>query len=138
MSYLSRTLGNLRKIGFKEYWHQLNYIGDTKAGTLVGVDKFGNKFYENMDELPLRSRWVDYAKHDYDAGHIEPLWHAWISYSVDTPPNKDPITTATGIANRPWANTEHIPNRTFTRAAFKTYNTTKPKIQSWQPVAAPR
>lgn len=27
--------------------------GDTKAGTLIGTDKFGNKFYENMaDELP--------------------------------------------------------------------------------------
>ncbi len=31
--------------------------GDTKAGTLVGVDKFGNKFYENMqDELPRMFR----------------------------------------------------------------------------------
>ena len=27
--------------------------GDTKAGTLVGTDKFGNKYYENWtDELP--------------------------------------------------------------------------------------
>lgn len=27
--------------------------GDTKAGTLVGTDRFGNKYYENMtDELP--------------------------------------------------------------------------------------
>ena len=25
-------------------------IGDTKAGTLVGVDRFGNKYYENMEE----------------------------------------------------------------------------------------
>lgn len=29
------------------------YAGDTKVGTLVGKDKFGNKFYENLeDELP--------------------------------------------------------------------------------------
>jgi NADH ubiquinone oxidoreductase subunit NDUFA12. len=26
--------------------------GDTKYGELVGVDKFGNKFYENKEELP--------------------------------------------------------------------------------------
>ncbi|KAL1840062.1 hypothetical protein VTJ49DRAFT_838 [Mycothermus thermophilus] len=136
MSTITRTLGNLRKIGLKEYWHQLQYIGDTKAGVLVGVDKFGNKFYENKDELPLRTRWVDYAKHDYDAGHIEPLWHAWISYAVDTPPNQDPLM-ATADA-RPWAPKGHIPNRTFTRGAYKPYNTTKPKIESWQPVAAPR
>lgn len=30
-----------------------NATGDTKAGTLIGTDKFGNKYYENMaDELP--------------------------------------------------------------------------------------
>ncbi|KAK4235902.1 NADH ubiquinone oxidoreductase subunit NDUFA12-domain-containing protein [Achaetomium macrosporum] len=135
MSTITRTLGNLRKIGLKEYWHQLNYIGDTKAGVLVGTDKFGNKFYENKDELPLRTRWVDYAKHDYDAAHIEPLWHAWISYAVDTPPNQDPIMAT---ANRPWNPKVHTPNRTLTRGAYKPYNTTKPKIQSWEPFAAPR
>lgn len=33
-------------------WLLTTYAGDTKAGTLVGVDKFGNKFYQNDDELP--------------------------------------------------------------------------------------
>ncbi|KAJ4306625.1 hypothetical protein N0V88_001430 [Collariella sp. IMI 366227] len=135
MSYITRTLGYARKIGLKEYWHQLNYIGDTKYGTLIGTDSFGNKFYENKDELPLRTRWVDYAKHDFDAAQIEPLWHAWISYSVDTPPTQDPLMST---LNRPWAPKSHIPNRTFTRGAFKTYNTTKPKLQAWEPIAAPR
>ena len=27
-------------------------LGDTKAGKLVGVDKFGNKYYEDPEELP--------------------------------------------------------------------------------------
>jgi len=28
-------------------------MGDTKAGTFIGTDSYGNKFYENMaDELP--------------------------------------------------------------------------------------
>lgn len=52
MSTILRTFRNLRKIGFKEYWHQLNNIGDTKAGTLIGTDRFGNKYYENLEELP--------------------------------------------------------------------------------------
>ena len=53
MSTITRTLRNIRKIGLKEYWHQLNTIGDTKAGTLIGGDRFGNKFYENLqEELP--------------------------------------------------------------------------------------
>lgn len=30
-------------------------IGDTKAGTLIGTDRYGNKFYENMtEELPRK------------------------------------------------------------------------------------
>ena len=57
MSTLMRTLGNLRRIGFKEYGHQMQYMGDTKAGVLVGKDRWGNKFYENLEEdLPLRVR----------------------------------------------------------------------------------
>ncbi|KAK3359626.1 NADH ubiquinone oxidoreductase subunit NDUFA12-domain-containing protein [Lasiosphaeria hispida] len=134
MSYLTRTLGNLRKIGFKEYWHQLNYIGDTKAGKLVGVDKFGNKYFEDNEELPLRTRWIDYAKHDFDPAQIEPLWHLWISYGTDTLPSQDPSASI----HRSWAAPHHIPNYTATRGAFKTYNTTKPKIKSWEPVVAAR
>ncbi|CAK7267323.1 hypothetical protein SEPCBS119000_002490 [Sporothrix epigloea] len=137
MSTISRTLGYLRRIGIKEYWHQLNYIGDTKAGTLIGTDKFGNKFYENMqEELPLRTRWVDYKSQDFDASQIEPFWHGWLAYSVDTPPQNDPLTAVSSA--RSWATPEHRPNYTGTRGAYKPYSTTKPKINSWQPVAAPR
>ena len=33
--------------------------GDTKAGTLIGRDGYGNKFYENLEEeLPRRSQEV--------------------------------------------------------------------------------
>ncbi|KAK0629562.1 NADH ubiquinone oxidoreductase subunit NDUFA12-domain-containing protein [Bombardia bombarda] len=134
MSYLTRTLGNLRKIGIKEYWHQLQYIGDTKAGKLVGVDKFGNKFYEDPEELPLRTRWVDYKKHDYDPAQIEPLWHLWISYGTDAIPSEDPLA----LTNRSWAAPHHIPNYTATPGAFKTYNTVKPKIKAWEPIAVAR
>jgi len=31
-------------------------LGDTKAGKLVGVDKFGNKFFEDPEELPRTSK----------------------------------------------------------------------------------
>ncbi|KAJ9143811.1 hypothetical protein NKR23_g6278 [Pleurostoma richardsiae] len=136
MSTITRTLGYLRRIGLKEYWHQLQYIGDTKAGTLIGTDKFGNKYYENMEEeLPLRTRWVDYKKHDFDPAQIEPFWHMWISYGVDKPPTEDPLMKT---LDRPWAAAANSPNYTATPGAFKTYNTTKPKLTSWEPVAAPR
>lgn len=55
------------------------------------------------------------------SAHVEPFWHAWLSYSVDTPPNKDPLGAL--ATNRPWAAKEHIPNLTFTRQAYKPYST---------------
>ncbi|KAG5949104.1 hypothetical protein E4U53_006024 [Claviceps sorghi] len=135
MSTLPRTIRNLRKVGIKDYFRQLLYIGDTKHGRLVGTDRAGNKYFENMEELPLRTRWVEYAKHDYDAAHIEPGWHAWMSYSLDKPPTEDPLI-AVGL--RKFEKPYPIPNYTQTMGAFKTYSTTKPKISAWEPVAAQR
>ena len=56
MSTILRTLRNVRKIGLKEYGHQLQNMGDTKAGTFIAQDRYGNKYYENVeDELPCTS-----------------------------------------------------------------------------------
>lgn len=31
----------------------MEFLGDTKAGTFIAKDKYGNKYYENLeDELP--------------------------------------------------------------------------------------
>lgn len=33
----------------------MTVAGDTKAGTLIAKDKFGNKYYENLEEeLPCK------------------------------------------------------------------------------------
>ncbi|KAJ6110077.1 NADH-ubiquinone oxidoreductase subunit B17.2 [Penicillium sp. IBT 16267x] len=138
MSTILRTLRNLRRIGFKEYGHQMQNIGDTKAGTLIGTDRWGNKYYENMaEELPLRTRWVDYKTSfpEWEPSQLEPGWHAWISYMVDAPPTQDKLLQ-TGL--RHYEAREHRPNLTQTRGAFKTYSTTRPKYSAWTPVAAPR
>jgi len=136
MSTITRTLRNLWRIGFKEYGHQMQYIGDTKAGTLVGSDRYGNKYYENMTEdLPLRTRWVDYKDKELDASQIEPGWHAWMSYLVDKPPVEDKIMA---IGVRPWESKEPKINLTQSRGAYRPYSTTKPKYSAWEPVAKPR
>ncbi|KAL6362415.1 hypothetical protein LRP88_03694 [Fusarium phalaenopsidis] len=129
MSTITRTLSNLRKVGIKDYFRQMLY------GRLIGTDRAGNKYFENNEELPLRTRWVEYAKHDYDAAHIEPGWHSWISYAVDKPPTEDALLTP---GTRHFEPTKAIPNYTQSRGAFKTYNTAKSKITAWEPVAAPR
>ncbi|SPO06875.1 related to nadh-ubiquinone oxidoreductase subunit b17.2 [Cephalotrichum gorgonifer] len=135
MSTVTRTLRNLRHVGLKSYVMQMLYIGDTKYGRLVGTDSMGNKFFENTEELPLRTRWVEYAKHDYDAAHIGVGWHAWISYIVDKPPTEDAVLQ---LRKREWDPVGPIPNYTGTRGAFKTYNTTVPKLNAWEPTVAER
>ncbi|KAF2205147.1 NDUFA12-domain-containing protein [Delitschia confertaspora ATCC 74209] len=136
MSTLLRTFRNLRRIGLKEYGHQLQNIGDTKYGALIGQDRYGNKYYENLEEeLPLRTRWVDYKDKEYDPSQIEPGWRAWMSYMVDAPPNQDPILQR---KQRVWEPEEHRPTLTFNRSAFKTYSTVKNKYTPWTPVVKAR
>lgn len=86
----------------------------------MGQDRAGNKYFEDNEELPLRTRWVQYAKHDFDAAQIEPGWHAWISYAVDDAPPKDPLIQT---GTRPTEPVRPFPNPTQTRGAFKTYST---------------
>jgi NADH dehydrogenase (ubiquinone) 1 alpha subcomplex subunit 12 len=51
MSTLGRTLKNFMRAGPASSWKQLQYIGDTKYGALIGTDSVGNKYYENNDEI---------------------------------------------------------------------------------------
>lgn len=67
MSTIIRTLWNVRKVGIRDYLHQMQYMGDTKAGTYMASDRYGNQYYENSEqELPLRTRWVDYKNKEYN------------------------------------------------------------------------
>ncbi|KAK2742311.1 hypothetical protein FQN57_005399 [Myotisia sp. PD_48] len=135
MSTLTRTIANLWRVGFKEYGHQLHYIGDTKAGTLIATDRYGNKYFENNNELPLRTRWVDYKDKELEPSQIDVGWHSWLAYMVEKPPTQDPILQT---AVRPWEIKEHLPNPTMSRAAYRPYSTVKPKISAWDPIAVPR
>lgn len=47
---------------------------DLKDGTLVGEDKFGNKYYENPRYFYSRNRWVEYADQyhmNYDGSQVK-------------------------------------------------------------------
>ncbi|CAG8670327.1 110_t:CDS:2, partial [Acaulospora morrowiae] len=126
MTSLIRSVRNFFKVGPKEAYTQMLYIGDIKAGTLVGVDKFGNKYYENNEEIYGRERWVDYAQHYGDASQIPADWHGWIHKITDTPPTVDSTPKLKFLA-------EHKENFTGTRKAYKPYSTTVPKVAAWEP-----
>lgn len=61
--------------------------------------RFGNKYYENLEEQPGRHRWIDYAAHDYNTVQVEPQWHSWLHHIRQDPPNVDPIVQA---AHKTW------------------------------------
>jgi len=131
MVSLLRTLRSIRRVGIKEWFHQLQTIGDAKSGRLVGVDQFGNRYFENLnwkEEIPGRHRWVDFAQHYNSPSQIPPEWHSWLSHI-----SKDPIVAHKPKWQLPWHE-----NLTGTRGAFKTYNTVVPKIEAWEPKVAER
>ncbi|KAF9268229.1 NDUFA12-domain-containing protein [Marasmius fiardii PR-910] len=137
MVSLHRTIRNFRRVGFREWWRQLQYIGDAKSGRLVGTDQFGNRYFENMDateEIPGRHRWVDFAQHEYHASQVPPEWHAWLQHIRASPPAEDAIIKRmTQPWQAPWRE-----NLTGTRGAYKPYNTAAPKVNAWQPKVAAR
>ncbi|THG05431.1 hypothetical protein TEA_011825 [Camellia sinensis var. sinensis] len=55
------------------------------GATLVGVDKFGNKYYEKLGETQYgRHRWVEYALKDrYNASQVPAEWHGWLHFITD-------------------------------------------------------
>ncbi|XP_073972660.1 NADH dehydrogenase (ubiquinone) B17.2 subunit [Rhodnius prolixus] len=103
---------------------------ELKLGTLVGEDKYGNKYYENNYYFYGRNRWVEYSDHvflDYDGSQVPAEWFGWLHYKTDLPPHKDP--------SRPkyhWM-ADHEENKSGTNEQYVPYSTTRAKIQPWIP-----
>eukprot|EP00981_Chlorochromonas_danica_P000373 scaffold90_cov163-Ochromonas_danica.AAC.28 len=66
---------------------QLYTVGDLKFGQLKGSDRFGNKYYEDLDLPYGQHRWVEYADiHNPDPTMISPEWHGWMHHVFDETP----------------------------------------------------
>ncbi|KAI7857115.1 NADH ubiquinone oxidoreductase subunit NDUFA12-domain-containing protein [Circinella umbellata] len=131
MSTIGRTIKNVMKVGPSNALKQMNNISDTKWGALIGVDRNGNKFFENNDEVSGRERWVEFASSEPEAADIDPAWHMWIARLVQEPP------TEMDIKPQKWWG-EPTPNFTGSRKSFRTYSTTKPKVTAWEPTVLAR
>ncbi|KAJ6649271.1 putative NADH dehydrogenase [ubiquinone] 1 alpha subcomplex subunit 12 [Pseudolycoriella hygida] len=78
--------------GIRGSLSKLYRTDDLKVGTLVGTDKYGNKYYENPYYFYGRNRWVEYAPHkhlEYDGSQISAEWFGWMHYKTDLPPDRD-------------------------------------------------
>jgi NADH:ubiquinone oxidoreductase subunit len=104
-----------------------------RAGTFVGEDEYGNRYYKaNVAPLGER-RWVIYS------GVAEPTmiptgWHGWMHHTTDVAP------VAESFAAPEWFQ-PHRPNPTGTPAAYrpkgstlgKTRRSSTPDYQAWTP-----
>ena len=62
----------------------------SRRGRLIGMDDQGNKYYVDKKNQSLNGkvrRWVIYDG-DVEASRVPPEWHAWLHYTVDTPPSE--------------------------------------------------
>lgn len=102
---------------------------DLKDGTLVGEDKYGNKYYENDRYFLGKNRWVRYNPNvhlEYEGSMVPAEWFGWLHNKTDFPPTvKPPVKYRWMI--------DHENNTTATKKAYVPYSTTKPKIESWTP-----
>lgn len=91
-----------------------------KSGKLIGEDKYGNKYYEDLSYFLGRNRWIEYPKYknlEYDASQVPSEWFGWLHYRTDI---------------HKWI-LEHSENLTGTADAYMPYSTTKPKLEAWNP-----
>ncbi|XP_013886310.1 NADH dehydrogenase [ubiquinone] 1 alpha subcomplex subunit 12 [Austrofundulus limnaeus] len=112
---------------------------DNKRGTLVGVDKYGNKYFENKkDNFFGRHRWVVYTSEmngknthwDVDASMVPAEWHGWLHSMTDHPPTTHPPEPRKFFAEVHQFNTSATPQQ------YVPYPTTRKKIHEWVPPKA--
>jgi NADH:ubiquinone oxidoreductase subunit len=89
MSAVSWFVKAVKTLGPREMLRQLYHYDYIKMGRCVGVDKLGNKYFENLEEQHGRHRWVEY--NTAYGGHreptrIQPEWHGWMTHMTDNTP----------------------------------------------------
>ncbi|NXP88313.1 NDUAC dehydrogenase, partial [Passerina amoena] len=114
---------------------QLLRVNDLKTGNLIGIDKYGNKYYEDKRNFFGRHRWVVYAEEmngkntfwEVDGSMVPPEWHRWLHSMTDDPPTTHPPVARKFI----WEN--HKFNVSGTPEQYVPYSTTRKKIHEWIP-----
>ncbi|KAL1455006.1 hypothetical protein WDU94_009132 [Cyamophila willieti] len=104
---------------------------DLKFGTLVGVDKLGNKYFENNLYFYGRNRWVVYHEKfglNYDGSLVPSEWYGWLHYKTDYLPHEDP-----GRPKHKWMIQDWSENLSGSDKQYVPYGTTRTKVEGWTP-----
>lgn len=93
------------------WWNSATFgtlLHTRRKGEKVGEDADGNVYYRERNG---RRRWVIYKNGPIEASRVPPEWHAWLHYTVDTPPSESMPET------KPWEK-DHEENKTGTVEAY--------------------
>ena len=115
--------------GYKNAFRRLLREGNVRTGTLVGTDKYGNKYFENNKYMFSRNRFVEYpyaGRLEFDATQIPPEWHRWMQFMTDDPPSKVPPPKSK-------FDKDHELNLSGSAKEYVPYSTTRPKLHAWTP-----
>ncbi|XP_054876321.1 NADH dehydrogenase [ubiquinone] 1 alpha subcomplex subunit 12 [Poeciliopsis prolifica] len=135
-----RALGQLRGHGgVRGLLTQFFRVNDIKTGTLIGIDKYGNKYYEDKKHYFFgRHRWVIYTTEmngkrtfwEVDGSMVPAEWHRWLHCMTEDPPTTHPPEPKKFLAE------VHQFNVSGTPQQYVPYPTTRKKIHEWVPPKA--
>eukprot|EP01117_Protostelium_nocturnum_P004137 TRINITY_DN15436_c0_g1_i1.p1 TRINITY_DN15436_c0_g1~~TRINITY_DN15436_c0_g1_i1.p1 ORF type:complete len:165 (-),score=19.23 TRINITY_DN15436_c0_g1_i1:54-548(-) len=122
--------------GTKKFLYNYYMYSDAKVGRLVGTDANGVKYFENIDDVLGKTRWMENPKgYKFDVTTISPEWHAWAHYVNDIPGHK----VLQGYSSK-WVVPREI-NQTGTSKAYsppgyilnKAYKKPQTNFEEWTP-----
>ena len=92
-----------QKLGLRGLYEHLYVFRQIKEGTLVGEDRYGNKYYENNDLPYGQHRWYQPKNYQtqvlHDASSIPPEWHGWMHCSTDRIPSPSALPTGPAVVD---------------------------------------
>lgn len=87
--------------GHKAVMNTHSVGGNSDTTKYIGMDKYGNKYYEDFNVLRMpcfildknQRRWVEYnnflSVRSPNGDMIPPKWHGWLSHQYDDVPTPD-------------------------------------------------
>ncbi|GJQ09856.1 hypothetical protein GpartN1_g1647.t1 [Galdieria partita] len=135
MSFLFEILKEIRWRGL---WGTVQAAKMNRLGTMkyfVGEDEFHNRYFQKVNDVMLKDRWVEYASKDFtpDPYSLPPEWHAWLHHIIDEPPTRStfqrPIYQGQIIANRTGTTDAYFPKNNPLSKNFK--GLAKDKLEPW-------
>jgi len=135
MHTIKHFLDNVREVGWIGALKRFYALSEIKSGTLVGMDKAGNRYYESKDEVFGRDRWVIFNTTNYDASFVPPEWHAWLHRMSDIPGTEmkklEPVYKENHHPNSTGTPDSYSPNNFILNENWR--KKAKPLFDSWKP-----